>query len=202
MMIASSDPEAGAAAFAILCIFGGPVFAFVAFRWFKHRERMELLRQGIIPPGVSGYKVQPPPTYAPGPVGQPGQQTVFIPDPSCTVTLRKGITTAFIGLALLIGLSFIGMRDNGVWVPGPWLLGGLIPLFVGIAQIVIAVLSGAQVNIPNWQRYNTPPQEPPLYSVPNPPPGQPGTPPPSGPYTYRPPGDVPEIPRSNQPRQR
>jgi hypothetical protein len=49
----------------------------------------------------------------------------------------------------LIGLSFIGYRGgDGPFMPasihpGPWLLGGLIPMFVGIAQIIIALMSGA-----------------------------------------------------------
>jgi hypothetical protein len=29
--------------------------------------------------------------------------------------------------------------------PGPWVLGGLIPTFVGIAQIIIALISGATI---------------------------------------------------------
>ena len=57
--------------------------------------------------------------------------------------LRKGIMTTFIGVALLIGLSFIGYRD-GTWIPGPWLLGGLIPMFVGLAQVIGALLAGAE----------------------------------------------------------
>ena len=61
--------------------------------------------------------------------------------------MRKGIQVAFIGFALLIGLGFIGYH-HGVVVPGPWLLGGLIPLFVGVAQIVSAVLSGASISVP------------------------------------------------------
>src|SRR5581483_2608473 len=57
--------------------------------------------------------------------------------------LRRGMQVAFVGLALLIGLGFIGYHGDGTFSPGPWLLGGLIPLFVGIAQIIGAVLSGA-----------------------------------------------------------
>jgi hypothetical protein len=193
MLLATSDNDAAIAVFVCFFLFGGPVFGFVALRWMKHRERMALISRGVTPPGMSGY--QAPPSYVPGPMGQ----TVFIPDPGCQVTLHKGIRMAAVGFALLIGLSLIGFHD-GEWRPGPWLLGGLVPLFVGLSQIAIAVLSGAQITVPQWQRYGAP-QEPPLYSVPNPPGGT-GTPPPSGPYTYRPPGDVPEIPKSNQPRPR
>ena len=63
--------------------------------------------------------------------------------------LRRGIVTAMVGFALLIGLSFIGYHGgDGPFTtasihPGPWLLGGLIPMFVGIAKIIIALMSGA-----------------------------------------------------------
>jgi hypothetical protein len=87
---------------------------------------------------------------------------------------------------LLIGLSFIGYHGGDGFMspasihPGPWLLGGLIPMFVGIAQIIIALLSGAQFGVsvppiaggprggpmpppPSQRSYGAPPQ-----------PGQPG----------------------------
>ena len=68
---------------------------------------------------------------------------------------------AFIGFALLIGLGFIGYRGDGTFVYGPWLLGGLIPLFVGIAQIIGAVLSGATFGPPAArQRFGPPPPTP------------------------------------------
>jgi hypothetical protein len=73
----------------------------------------------------------------------PDQQYVYHTDFYAQQQLRKGMQVAFIGLALLIGLGFIGYRGDGSFVYGPWLLGGLIPLFVGIAQIIGAVMSGA-----------------------------------------------------------
>ncbi len=42
--------------------------------------------------------------------------------------LRGGLITSAVGLALLLGLWTIGV--------GPWLLGGLIPLFIGFARII------------------------------------------------------------------
>jgi hypothetical protein len=100
---------------------------------------------------------------------------------SAQCTLRRGITTAAVGFALLIGLSFIGYRGgDGIFNPatirpGPWLLGGLIPMFVGIAQIIIALMSGAIFSIGRIQ-------PPPGPSGPPPPPGQSsyGAPPQSG----------------------
>ena len=59
--------------------------------------------------------------------------------------LRRGVQVAFIGLALLIGLSFIGYHGDGPPHYGPWLLGGLIPLFVGLAQVISAIMSGARI---------------------------------------------------------
>lgn len=43
--------------------------------------------------------------------------------------LWGGVITAMSGLALLLGLSTLGM--------GAWLLGGLLPLFVGLGMVLI-----------------------------------------------------------------
>lgn len=107
------------------------------------------------------------------------------------VTLRKGIRLTFIGLALTIGLSFVGLHSESAdipvpglmpvttWHPGPWLLGGLVPMFVGLAQVVTALLSGATLRpVTNGNGAYVPPP--------------PNVPPPfdsvtyEGPYTYRP----------------
>lgn len=47
-------------------------------------------------------------------------------------SLRGALTTTFIGLALTIGLLTLGF--------GPWLLGGLIPMFIGVAQLIAYLL--------------------------------------------------------------
>ena len=106
--------------------------------------------------------------------------------------LRRGIQVACIGLALLIGLSFIGFHD-GRYVYGPWLLGGLIPMFVGIAQIISAVLSGAQfgpVAAMNAGRFGPSEQ-----GAASPPPSGAGPtmPPSPGSYGGWRPGSMPEI---------
>jgi hypothetical protein len=105
------------------------------------------------------------------PQGMPPQGYAPYEDPdSAQCTMRAGIKTSMVGLALLIGLSFIGYHPDEFPPihPGPWLLGGLIPLFVGIAQIIIAVMSGATFS---------------MRPVP-PPPMPPGPPPPPGPRPY------------------
>ena len=43
-------------------------------------------------------------------------------------TLHNGVITTGIGLALLVGLGSMGR--------GPWLLGGLIPLAVGLGHLI------------------------------------------------------------------
>jgi hypothetical protein len=179
----------------IICLFGLPMVGWILGRVMKHRERMEMLRLGIVPPpdgrgwnrnrGGSAW-APPPSSWAAGPgspVGPAMPNYAPYEDPnSAQCTLRRGITTAAVGFALLIGLSFIGYRGgDGILNPatirpGPWLLGGLIPMFVGIAQIIIALMSGAIFSIGRIQ----------------PPPG-PSGPPPPGPRSYGAP------PQSGQP---
>ncbi len=145
-------------ALACVMIFGAPVGAFVVTRVLAHRERIEMIRRGIVPPPQAyrnskmyrNASVPPPPPQQPppyvAPAWVPGPSDQDSPDRS----LRKGIMLALIGLAILIGLSFIGSDSNGPMNslelhPGPWLLGGLIPMFVGVAQIIVALLSGARL---------------------------------------------------------
>jgi hypothetical protein len=131
---------------AIFFIFGAPVAAWIISRVLAHQERMEMLRHGIVPPPnardmrkAMKYGWTPNASQA----SMPPNQYLYEPDYYAQAQLRRGIQIAFIGFALLIGLGFIGYRGDGQYVYGPWLLGGLIPMFVGIAQIVGAVLSGA-----------------------------------------------------------
>ena len=126
-------PEYYVAALSILTIFGLPVAAFVVFRILAHRERMAMIRNGIAP-GKRGVPYM---------AGNPKAGGYDADDPR--VLLRKGIRLTFIGLALSIGLSFIGFSDDGPWHLGPWMLGGLIPLFIGLAQIATAYVSDPSI---------------------------------------------------------
>lgn len=164
--------------FAIFFLFGAPVIAFIVTRVLAHNERIEMIRRGIVPPpsGFGGRRV-----YREWAQQQQQAQWGSIPpqqgrswsgggdDGSPQYALYKGIRTAFIGLAILIGLSFIGGTPGSAdFHGGPWLLGGLIPMFVGIAQIIIALLSGAQ--FPGAQQRTTfiPPPQPPGAAPPPP----------------------------------
>ncbi len=130
---------------AIFFMFGAPVAAWIISRVLSHQERMEMLRHGIVPP-PNAREMRKAMKYgwtpnAPQPGAVPNHYVEQ--DFYAQQQLRRGIQVAFIGFALLIGLGFIGYRSDGQYVYGPWLLGGLIPMFVGIAQIVGAMLSGA-----------------------------------------------------------
>ncbi len=48
--------------------------------------------------------------------------------------LWAGLITTMVGLALFLGLATLGT--------GPWLLGGLIPLFVGLGMVLIYFVGG------------------------------------------------------------
>jgi hypothetical protein len=129
--------------FAVLCIFGLPMAYAIASRYFAHQERLAMIQRGMAPPpdpramrraARSGWWCDP---CAPNETSA-GYDYGYV-EWQANRSLRKGITLAMIGFALLVGLNFIDVGH-----PGPWLLGGLIPMFVGIAQIIIALLSGAR----------------------------------------------------------
>ncbi|HUA08422.1 MAG TPA: hypothetical protein VMA98_04050 [Candidatus Acidoferrales bacterium] len=176
---------------AIFLIFGAPMAVWLFSRIASHTERMEMIRHGMVPPpaGFSGpmpplgAQVPPPHWTSKRGVPPPGTYDDYY---YAQRQLRKGISLSFIGLALLIGLGSIGPLAH-IFYLGPWLLGGLIPMFVGIAQVVNAILNGAQF---------------PAFGHPSgrttfgPPPSAGGSPPPPqappGPYAWRP-GSTPEI---------
>ena len=180
--------------FGIFCAFALPVLAFVFFRVLKHRERLEMIRHGFDP----GTRF---PKNVRGAVASSnfdgGARSVSIyTDEAAQTTLRKGITLTFIGLAITIGLSFIGYHSEPsgplpglvpttTWEPGPWLLGGLVPMFVGLAQVVIALLSGATLR----PRSAAPSSDSAERATPTSPSDNVTY---DGPYTYRP-GDTQEL---------
>ena len=192
-----------AAVIFVLVLFGAPVTAWIVSRVFAHKERMAMISRGFIPPPTNGFgtKGMPPPTWAPqpGPMPPPppnaGKRTPYAPYDDyyyAQTQMRKGVRLTLIGLALLIGLGTIG---HGY--PGPWLLGGLVPMFVGIAQVINAALSGAPV--PFLGNMNAP-HQPSNFGPAPPPPPPGGAPPPQappGPYAWRP-GPTREIERPDK----
>jgi hypothetical protein len=154
-------------AIAIIFIFGAPIAAFIISRVLAHQERMEMLRRGIAPP-PNAREMRRAMKYGwtPNAPGEGAPHPYYPADYYPQHQLRRGLQVAFIGLALLIGLGFIGYRGDGTYVYGPWLLGGLIPLFVGIAQIIGAVLGGASLGPPAArQQFGPAPGAPPSNSA-------------------------------------
>ena len=148
------------ALFGILCLFGLPIGGWITVRVLQHRERMAMLQRGLVPPSDAQMFRRGGRAWSAPPPGWnvAGQMPQYEYDDSCSsqTTLSKGIRTAMIGIAIFIGLSFIGFNSGGdgtppSWHPGPWLLGGLVPMFVGFAQVIIALLSGAQFVMPRGQ---------------------------------------------------
>jgi hypothetical protein len=86
-----------------------------AVRYINYRERAALAEHGLL--------LQEEPFW--DRLGQRSPQGV----------LWAGVITAMSGLALLLGLYTIGL--------GPWLLGGLVPLFVGLGMVFIYFTGGA-----------------------------------------------------------
>jgi hypothetical protein len=193
------------AAISVMVIFGAPVAAWVVTRVLAHSERMEMIRRGMVPP-PPGVRPMPGPGWGPqwsGPIPPvpPGKRTY--PPPGYDNfqyhqrQMSKGIMLTFVGFALLIGLGSIGPL-NHIGFAGPWLLGGLIPMFVGLAQVMSAALSGAR--LPGFSGGLYPGQQTTFGPPPQPPSGGAAPPqPPDGPYAWRP-GPTPEIERPPEQR--
>jgi len=92
------------------------IFGFLAFlRYMNYKETLALAEKGLTKPDSKSSKG----------------------------TLRWGIVVTAIGFALTLGLYFFGF-DSADPYPlhlGPWMLGGFVPLFLGIGLILIHVLT-------------------------------------------------------------
>ncbi len=93
------------------------IFCFLAFlRYMNYRETLALAEKGLTRPekksGSRGF-------------------------------LRWGILITALGFALTLGLYFIGFgsADNYPLHLGPWMLGGFVPLFLGIGLVLIHFLT-------------------------------------------------------------
>jgi hypothetical protein len=102
-----------------LIIFGTIALA----RWFKHREIMAMVERGVLPEQYVQYPSEPRLQESRG---------LFV----------WGVALAMLGLALVIGLWPLGIARAGAKVQypldfGPWMLIGLIPLFIGLALLIV-----------------------------------------------------------------
>ena len=88
------------------------VLGFIAFmRYLNYKETLALAEKGLTRPETKNNKG----------------------------LLRWGIVVTALGFALTIGLYFFGFNsaDNYPFHLGPWMLGGFVPLFLGISLILI-----------------------------------------------------------------
>jgi len=101
----------------LVAIFG----TMVLMRWFKHREIMALAEKELLPAQYAQYMSA---SRGRGLVGW-------------------GIALAALGLALMIGLWPLGFVVEEPYPLnfGPWMLGGLIPLFIGLALLITYFLT-------------------------------------------------------------
>ena len=92
------------------------IFGFLAFlRYINYKETIALAEKGLTRPEVKSRKS----------------------------FLRWGIVIAAIGFALSLGLYPIGF-DSSEQYPlhfGPWMLGGFVPLFLGLGLILLHYLT-------------------------------------------------------------
>jgi hypothetical protein len=96
------------------------LFGFIAFmRYMSYRETLALAEKGLVRGQVRG-------------------------NGSSKTTLTWGIIITALGLALSIGMYPAGFGIRGTEYPfhfGPWMLVGLLPMFFGLALILIYVLT-------------------------------------------------------------
>ncbi|MDH2910464.1 MAG: hypothetical protein HKL92_05695 [Candidatus Eremiobacteraeota bacterium] len=152
-----SDNAVGA--IAVFCIFGLPIVAIMLHRVLKHQERIAMIQQGypVDADPRDTYRAMKMAAKMGVPPSAVGESAYLF---YANARLHRGITTTFIGVAIVVGLSFIGYH-HGTISPGPWLIGGLVPLFIGLAQVTGAVLSGAQIgNFGVGRGYTMPPPGP------------------------------------------
>ncbi len=97
------------------------VFSFIIIivaitNYFSYKEKELMLNKGVAPEVVEKIATK----------GDSDEPTTKLGN------LRSGLTLIAVGGALTIGLLFMGV--------GPWILGGLIPLFLGIARLLLYYL--------------------------------------------------------------
>ncbi len=126
--------------------FFGLLFGFILLmRYLDYRETLKLAEKGLLHPG------------SPLAAGRAGGSRLLV----------WGILVAAVGLALTIGLYPMGLHRRVPGNPlglGPWILAGLLPLFIGLAFILIHLVSagsrrGGKSEAPAGER-GLPPVEP------------------------------------------
>ena len=92
------------------------IFGFLAFlRYMKYKETIALAEKGLTAPETKSNKA----------------------------LLRWGVVITAIGLALTLGLYLVGFNsaENYPLHLGPWMLGGFVPLFLGLGLLLLHYLT-------------------------------------------------------------
>jgi hypothetical protein len=92
------------------------LFSFLAFlRYMKYKETIALAEKGLTAPETKSNRS----------------------------LLRWGIVTTALGLALTLGLFLAGFNsaDRYPLHLGPWMLGGFVPLFLGLGLLLLHYLT-------------------------------------------------------------
>jgi len=97
-------------------IFGFVTVMVVITSFFSYKEKELMVKQGPSPEVIEKL-VEKDNT------GEPKTKLA---------NLRSGVTLIAVGGAITLGLSFLKI--------GPWILGGLIPLFLGIGRLILYYL--------------------------------------------------------------
>lgn len=95
------------------------VFGFLAFiRYINYKETLALAEKGLPRPEQKNSKS----------------------------LLRWGIVTTALGLALSLGLYLVGFTSGKIYPLhlGPWMLGGFVPLFLGLGLVLLHYIAGKE----------------------------------------------------------
>jgi hypothetical protein len=107
----------------------------IAVLYFRHRERMAYL---------SGGRAYPPPPPPQQPYAPPGAPPYPYPPALPPHPLATALNTTGIGLGITLGFLTLGF--------GPWLIVGLIPLFVGLVRLGLLQFEPPQPPVPAPER--------------------------------------------------
>ena len=102
------------------------IFGFLAFmRYINYKETLALAEKGLTRPDAKDSKG----------------------------FLRWGIVVTALGLALSLGFYFIGFNsaENYPFHLGPWMLGGFVPLFLGLSLILLYLVTKKDNSTPKGE---------------------------------------------------
>jgi hypothetical protein len=115
----------------VVAVFG----TIVLLRWFRHREIVTLAEKGLLP-----------------------AQYAQLGASRDRGTLGWGIALSALGLALVLGMWPIGFVVDKPYPLhfGPWMLVGLIPLFIGLGLLIVYLITRKENGAAPEEKVGTP----------------------------------------------